>query len=30
MTFLRAGGRVGITLLRFGVLAMVVWGALKA
>ncbi|HEX8882964.1 MAG TPA: alanine/glycine:cation symporter family protein, partial [Noviherbaspirillum sp.] len=30
MTFLRAGGRVGITLLRFGVLAMVVWGALES
>lgn len=30
MTFLRAGGRVGITLLRLGVLAMVVWGALES
>lgn len=30
MTFLRAGGRVGITLLRLAVLAMVVWGALES
>ena len=30
MTFLRAGGRVGVTLLRLGVLAMVVWGALES
>ena len=30
MTFLHAGGRYGITLLRCGVLAMVVWGALES
>ena len=30
MTFLHAGGRLGITLLRLGVLAMVVWGALES
>lgn len=30
MTFLHAGGRLGITLLRLGVSTMVVWGALES